>query len=299
MIKTLLIILTITFSSSAISSSFFIDNNNIGKITKKNVKFISDTFSFYAYVPKERLNSKMYVVMHGEYSKTKEFFEMTSLQKSFEPESLFLSPDSINDDWFNDKKIKENKTMLNKLIKDYINKYRIKELYFIGYSTGGLFASNIACDYEEFKGIALINSPLNNESFKSCSEIKNKKVLFSYGDKSDFFKVDNNSKYNEIFKEPPLHLSFEETSKKLISQLKCNNKTEFYYPDRDPKDGSKLLIYDYECEFKYKNKLNILIFENMGHTYPSNNSFSLSDFRGNPNNDINLSRKIIDFFNTK
>jgi poly(3-hydroxybutyrate) depolymerase len=273
-----------------------------GKILKRNVDYKEQEISYFTYIPQIKTSDKLYIVLHGEYSKSEDFFRMTNLHKSIIPQNTMLAFNASGMDWFsNIKKNKLDKEIIYKIIRKYKKRLSLKKVYLIGYSSGGTLANEIMCSGEvKIDGIANINGSISLNVADKCKTIIEIKYLQVIGTSDDYYTYNNLDNKNTEFKSPTNEfVTLEKTNQKLKQILNCPESSSFPMADANKEDNSKIIENNFLCKYKEKNKFKLLLIEGMGHTWPNNNSFDLSDFRGIVNKDINLNTFIIDYITKK
>jgi poly(3-hydroxybutyrate) depolymerase len=273
-----------------------------GKILKRNIDYKEQEISYFTYIPLRNRGKNLYVVLHGEYSKSEDFFKMTNLHKSIIPQNTMLAFNSSAMDWFsNIKKNKLDKELIYKIIRKYKKRLDLENVYLIGYSSGATFANEIMCSGEvKIDGVANINGSISQNVANKCKNITNMRYLQAIGTADDYYTYQDLNNQTNQFKLPTNEfLTLDETNKKLMQMLNCPESTSFPIDDSNKDDNSTIMENNFLCKYKEKNKFKLLKFEKMGHTWPNNNSFDLSDFRGVVNKDINLNTIIIDYITKK
>jgi hypothetical protein len=282
--------------SSSYLNKFTIKNENYNKLIKKPFIYMDNKVSYFTYISTKPVigDKNLYVIFHGEYSKSEKFLKMTSIQKNIIPNHHFLMPNSVSDSWFNLDTKDINKSIVKKMISIYKNKYHIDNVYIIGYSSGATFANELICDGLVVDGFLNVNGSISEKTLDNCNQIKKIKYYFSYGKKDDYYTYNDKSKINKDFKKPNInHYTLSDFENKFSKHLLCDTPVAFPYKNID----TNIELVGYTCDYDLLNRFNVVRINDMGHNWPYNNKFDFVDFRGKTNNNIDLNKYILKKFN--
>ncbi len=278
----------------------FFDSGAKGIIVKNSSKYNGNNFNYYSYKTTDNSNSDLYVFFHGENAKSKEFFDTTGLHNTLKKNGSFISINSPKEHWYSDENsVRDIKYFSLHLIREYINALRFRNVYLIGYSSGGTLVNELMCDYRFsfVKGVANIGGSIHGKNLEQCNlDKKLFPYLFVYGDMNEFYGYKNKDLQNSSKLLPPNNSkTLFDAELKLSNILRCNNPAESWLSDTDIEDNSSIVKREYVCEQGKRNIFRVLMVKNFSKNWLGNHETANDDFNGNSNRDILFNSYIIDF----
>jgi poly(3-hydroxybutyrate) depolymerase len=281
-----------------------------GKIVNHATKYNDLDFKYYSYKSTENGNLDLYVFLHGEYSKSKEFFSSTGLHNELMRRGGFISIDAPASNWYESSSVREASVeFISKLILEYKKRLHYKNIYLIGYSHGGTLANEIMCKNNAnenskkriIAGVVNIGGSIHGNNLKGCSvHLKKFPYLYVVGTKDDFYGYDSKNNRNKNFiQSPDDSLVLKESTEEIAKILRCKNPSEISLVDRDINDKTSIYKREYKCVEGAGNIYRVLKIANFGHNWFSNQKLKLKDFRGETNGDISINKYMFSFLKFK
>jgi predicted esterase len=278
----------------------FFESGVKGAIVKHDTQYNGKKYEYYSYKSNENGNYDLYVFLHGEYAKTKSFFNTTGLHSSLKKHGSFISFDSPHKNWHESKNsAKDTTDVILHVLREYINALRYRNVYFIGYSGGGTLVTELLCDsrFTFIKGVVNVGGSVHGDSVDDCN--LNKKIfpyLYVYGDKNSYYGYENKDiQNNQVIMPPNNSLVFLDAENKLAKILKCKNPSSIGVSDNDISDMSSIIQRDYVCMDGDRNQFRVLRLQNFDKNWLGNEENKSLDFIGNPNRDLLFNKYIFKF----
>lgn len=278
----------------------FFDSGVKGAIVKHETKFNGKTHEYYSYKSTDVQNLDLYVFLHGEYSKTKGFFDTTGLHSFLKKNGSFISFDSPYKNWHESKNsLKNSSTVILHVLREYINALRYRNVYIIGYSSGGTLATELICDsrFTFIKGVINVGGSVHGDNLDDCN--LNKKLfpyLYVYGNNNSYYGYKNKEKQTDQLIMPPNNSLVLSDAENIIARiLNCKSPSSISLSDNDISDMSSIIKRDYACSESSRNQLRVLEIQNFDKNWLGNEEGTSLDFVGNSNRDLLFNKYIFKF----
>lgn len=294
------LILFLIFFSLNINANFFPDKKEYENVLKKNFEHEDQRISYFIYYPNPKKNKedKFYIIFHGETSKAEDFLNKTRIYTNIKNENAgFIAFNSTASDWYSHpRKNLKDKDFIIKLL-EKIEKTSFKKFNIIGYSSGGTFVNELLCEGKipkTMNNILTVNASGKKEWIENCIIPEKINYYSILGDQDDYYSYDGSIERNNKYKIPEENFSnLEDYFNMLRIKMNCSNESVTTRIEKDISDNSYVEHNVFRCSNKNRNNLELFKSIGMGHNFPNIIDYSLEDFRGNTNFDIN----IIDIFN--
>lgn len=290
------IILTLLLSNSLFAQGFFPNQKQEGNVLKKNMEYEGEVISYFIYYPKSTIDNSeddFFVLFHGETSKAEDFLNKTRLYNNIKNlDRGFIAFQSTANDWFSHKRKNIKDREFIKKILERLAKTKFKNFNIIGYSSGGTLVNDMLCKNEfpkEMKNILTVNSSGQKNWMDDCKMPEDIKYYSILGTEDDYYTFENKSKQNNKYKIPEKNfLTTSEYFNEWRIKMNCSDNFINTRIEKNIADNSFVENYIYSCSNKNNNKLQLFKIIDMGHNFPEVIDYSLEDFRGNTNLDIEI-----------
>ena len=184
------------------------------------------------------------------------------------------------------------KAIITKLVADGVSDRR--KIYVAGVSSGGMLAMRLACESTDlFAGAAALIANLPADLAANCNPTKPLPFLLINGTADPLVPFNGGKSTLPDYADNVV--STQASLEPFIKAAKCSEQiTRQDLPDRDPNDGSRVILEKYAA---CSAPIELLRIEGGGHTIPGRRTPSSRGAAvGAQNNDIDSARAIFDFF---
>ena len=295
--KYFIILIILFFNTNLFSKGFFPKDLEEGNVLKKNMEYEGQKISYFIYYPKFKNRSQyddFYILFHGETSKAEDFLNKTRLYNNIKnKEKGFIAFESTASDWYAHKRKNiKDREFIKRLLDKIAKETRFKKFHLIGYSSGGSLINDMLCKNElpeRMNNILTVNSSGKKEWIKDCEMPENLNYYSVLGTNDDYYTYEDKSKQNNKHKLPEEnYLSTFEYFNLWRIKMNCSNDSISTRIEKEISDNSYVENHIYSCNTEFKNNLQLFKAIDMGHNFPEVIDYSLEDFRGNSNLDINI-----------
>lgn len=184
------------------------------------------------------------------------------------------------------------RAIVNKLVTDGVADRR--KIYVAGVSSGGMLAMRLACEWTDlFAGAAALIANMPADLAANCKPSKALPFLLINGTGDPLVPFNGGKSMLADYTDDIV--STQASLEPFIKAANCSQQiTRLDLPDRDPKDGSRVISEKYTgCNVP----IELLRIEGGGHTIPGRRTPSMRGAAvGAQNNDIDSARVLFDFF---
>ncbi len=262
---------------------------------------------FLYYLPKTREYSGLIIGLHGGGGSPESFIKLTrgEFNKLAERRKyIVIYPEAVGKHWNDGRNLSfyasqkmniDDTGFIGKLIEDFQKDYPIssKKAFIVGMSNGGMLALRIACEMPDRVaaiGIVAAGMPQNIKNFCKFQKVN---VIMFIGDKDPLIPI-NGGYVHFLRRRLGKVLSVKEVIQLWIGDKECKPPIVQEIPDRDPDDGSSVLLTKFFCIDG--GKFFLYVINNGGHVWPGGSRYLPEFIIGRSNNDIDATQEIFRFF---